>query len=310
MADDQEFLLYSSEPDESSSSSCSCCQRLHECCGPLSVESLANCFLCSLCCCCTPEEKPAEKFTRIQYRPVIDSNIITGNTLLRTAEGSYYFPQTSHTLWPQHGAQYRRTHPVVSEQPLGSDKIRRSTRFLAAIRGRRRTPSTAASLSPHQHQFLYDPTSPLPSLAHSSIEEPEQPTLTFALAHDIQTSTLTVFLKFASNLNHLFDNPKRTISHCFITIHILPSANELLQTSTNPSNDSNNNPVFNEQFVFDGVPVSEVDEHIIIFRVYNGRSLIGISKIPMFSMDLLGYTVCKHIDRITSADLEVSLFGI
>ena len=304
-----EFLPYNAEEQNS------CCQNLQDCCLPsfslVCAESLSKCFCCSPCCTTMSDsarkDQKKEQFARIQYRPMIDSNILTGNTLLRTARGSYYFPQTHHTLWPEHGDHYRqiKASPVISEQPFGGEKVRRSARILAALKGRRRAPTTSTKC---KQQFFYDPTSPLPSLAQSSIEQPDQPTLTFAAIHDIQTSMLTIFLKFASNLNHLFENPQKQILHSFVTLHILPSKNEILQTCARAAHESNNNPVFNQQFVFDGVPVSELAEQTLVFRVYNGRALIGISNIPLSSIDLLGFTICKRICKISECpDIEVSV---
>ena len=245
-------------------------------------------------------------FAKVQYRPVIDSNVLTGNTLLRSASGAYYFPQSGQTVWPEHGAQHLllQAPPVVSEQPFGGEKIRRSARLLAALRGRRRATTVSST---RKQQFLYDSTSPLPSLACSSIEEPDQPTLAFAAIHDIQMSTLTVFLKFASNLNYLMENPQKHTVHPFVTLHILPTKSEILQANLEGSQKTTNNPVFNQRFVFDSVPVSDIGEQTLVFRVYNGRSLIGTAKIPLGSIDLLGFTLCKHIDRITDlTDIEVS----
>ena len=307
---ESEFRAYS--VDESDS----CCLWLLKCTPRFNAactELITKYFCCSQCCASMADssEKRA-KFARVKYRPVIDSNILTGNTLLGGVERLYYFPQTEQMVWPRHGAHFQpiKATPVVLEQPFGGEKVRRSTRLLAAFKGRRRSPSAspaAPSAFSKQH-FLYDPTSPLPSLAQSSVEEADQPTLTFAAIHDIQMSTLTVFLKFASNLNYLLENPqKQTVSHPFITLHILPTKDEILQTSSDASKKPSNNPVFNQEFVFDSVPVSDLCEQTLVFRAYNGRSLIGTAKIPLGSIDLLGFTICKHIDRITEAtDVEVS----
>jgi hypothetical protein len=271
---------------------------------------LQNCLLpspstCSPCCMEKSDStEKDQKFPRIQYRPVIDSNILTGNTLLQSTQGTYYFPQTSQTLWPEHGSHHLpvTASPVISEQPFGSEKVRRSTRILAALKGR----SSATSTKRKQQKFVFDSTSPPSCLAQSSIEDPNQPTLTFAIIHDIQTSTLTIFLKFASNLNQLFENPRKQNVHFFVTLHILPSKNEILQTCAKPSTEATSNPVFDDEFVFDGVPIGEVPEQTLVFRVFHGRALIGILKIPLSSIDLLGFTISKPICKITDLpDFEV-----
>lgn len=315
---DYGFLAYSEEDEEEEESFC-LCPSLQSClpppCSTTTGEdsSSSESLDCNPCCCCismssesTEKDHKKPHFARIQYRPLIDSNILTGNTLLGSTQGAFYFPQTHQTLWPEHGAHYRpiKASPVITEQPFGTEKIRRSARILAALRGRRRTTTVSTS----KCKYFHDPTSPLPSLAQSSIEDPNQPTLTFSAIHDIQTSILTVFLKFASNLNHLMETPKKQNVHFFVTLHILPSKNEILQTCAKPSTESTNNPVFNQEFMFDGVPVGEVAEQTVVFRIYHGRALIGISKVPLSSIDLLGFTICKHITKIAEcSDVEVSM---
>ena len=281
------------------------CQYLQNCLLP---GSPGTCFFCSPCCMGESDyTEKDQKFPRIQYRPVIDSNILTGNTLLQSTQGTFYFPQTSQTLWPEHGSHHvpATVSPVISEQPFGSEKVRRSTRILAALKGRRR--STATSAKRKQQKFVFDSTSTASCLSQSSsIEDPNQPTLTFAIIHDIQASTLTVFLKFASNLDQLFENPQKQNVHFFVTLHILPSKNEILQTSAKPSTEATSNPVFDDEFVFDGVPIGEVAEQTLVFRVFHGRALIGILKIPLSSIDLLGFTISKPIcKRTDSPDFEV-----
>ena len=300
---ENEFLAYSVEEDSS------CCEFLQQCvpkCRQLCREALSCCY----CCCCTgsighpSESKQKVQFAHVEYRPLIDSNILTGNTLLHTAGGSFYFPQTHQTLWPEHGSHYKpiKASPVISEQPRGSDHTRRSSRFLAALKQRKRTHTRNV-----HDKLTHDPTSPLPSLAHSSIEDPQQPTLTLAVMHDIQGSTLTVFLKFASNLNFLLENPYKQLVTATVSAYLLPSKNEILQTS--PTNESNN-PVYNEKFVFAGVSVSDLSEQTIVFQVYHNRALIGMTRLPLNTADLLGYTVCKHIDRISEfSETEVSPSG-
>ena len=316
---EHEFLSF--EEEEEDGASCCPLLLLRDClpaCRQLCEEALATACCLSRCCCCPPvfssggdekksnkPKKPPAAFPRVEYRPLIDSNILTGNTLLHTAGGEYYFPQTHQTLWPKHGTTRLRpikTSPVVSEQPapFGDEHVRRSTRLLSALTPRKLQGFRSGKLR-------HDPTSPLPSLAHSSIEDPDQPTLTFATMHDIQSSTLTVFLKFASNLNYLFDKPhKQPVVHASVSLFLFPSKNEILQTQSDSSLESNN-PVFNDQFLFSGVPVSELFEQTLVFQVYNGRVLIGTARIQLSSADLLGYTVCKHIDRVTEyTDGEVS----
>lgn len=318
---ENEFLAYSVEDE-----SCSCYRFLGEC-FPVSGE-LCKQFLCCACCfsyCCCLEEsaislgsadgrgekKSPAHFPRVEYKPLIDSNILTGNTLLHTSGGEYYFPQTKQTLWPEHGARYQpiKSCPVVSEQPhsLGNTHLRRSTRIITAIKAHKRS-QLRSFRSPKKQK--YDPTSPLPSLANSSIEDPDQPTLTFATMHDIQTSTFTIFLKFASNLNQLLDKPHKQSTHSSISLYLLPSKNEIHQTHSDLSVASNN-PVYNERFVFSGVPISDLFEQTLVFQVYDGRALIGTTKILLSSADLLGYTVCKHIDRVTEyTDCDVSIIHV
>ena len=282
------------------------CHYLQNCLLP--SPSGTCCFSCSPCCTRnSASSEKDQKFPRIHYKPMIDSNILTGNILLQSAQGAFYFPQTSQTLWPEHGAHYRpiKASPVISEQPFGTERVRRSARILAALKGRRRAQTITTTIKPQR--FALEPTSPLPSLAQSSIDDPTQPTLTFAAIHDIQSSSLTVFLKFASNLNHLTDNPRKQNSHFFVTVHILPSKDVIFQTSCKYSTEATCNPVFNQDFVFDSVPVGEVAEMTLIFRVFHGRALIGVVKAPLSSIDILGFTMCKLILKITDeSDFEVN----
>jgi hypothetical protein len=152
-----------------------------------------------------------------------------------------------------------------------------------------------AHLQSFRSKLRHNPASPLPSLAHSSIEDPNQPTLTLTTMHDIQGSTLTVSLKFASNLNFLMDKLHKRTVQPFISVFLLPSKNEILQTH---AVQESNNPVFNKKFVFSGVPVSDLNEQTLVFQVYHSRTLIGITRVHLNSADLLGYTVCKHIDSV------------
>jgi hypothetical protein len=162
-----------------------------------------------------------------------------------------------------------------------------------------------AHLQSFRSKLRHNPASPLPSLAHSSIEDPNQPTLTLTTMHDIQGSTLTVSLKFASNLNFLMDKLHKRTVQPFISVFLLPSKNEILQTH---AVQESNNPVFNKKFVFSGVPVSDLNEQTLVFQVYHSRTLIGITRVHLNSADLLGYTVCKHIDSVMeSTETEVSV---
>lgn len=283
---ENEFQSYSLEEDD-------CCQLLQKCppkCQRSCCETMGCCYSCF------QMDSDAKKvhFAHVEYRPMIDFNMLTGNTLL-TGGGSYYFPQTHQTLWPEHGSHYKPS-TVISEQPHQLDPTRRSSRFLSALRAR--TP-TLRSLRTKPH---HDPTSPLPSLAQSSIEDPEQPTLTFASMYDIQSSTLTVTLKFASNLNYLLEKVHKHKLNPSVSAHLLPSKNEILQSQVVQQT---NNPVFNKQFVFTGVPVSDLEEQALVFQVYHDRALIGVTKLALKSADLLGYTVCKHIEKV-SESAEVS----
>ena len=291
---ENEFRTYSVEED-------GCCQTLQEWLPRFQQ-------LCMSCCSCVYcqgqgelESKQKVQFAHLEYRPVIDSNILTGNTLFQSSDTSYYFPQTHQTVWPEHGSHYKaNTSPVISEQPRGLDPTRRSNRFLMALKGKKRT-----YLQSTRTKLCHNPASPLPSLAHSSIEDPNQPTLTLAIMHDIQGSTLSVSLKFASNLNFLMDKPHKRNIHPSVSVFLLPSKNEIMQTQAVMQS---NNPVFNQKFVFTGVPVSDLMEQTLVFQVYHGRTLIGITRVPLASADLLGYTVCKHIDSVLeTTETEVSL---
>jgi hypothetical protein len=285
-AAENEFLAYDLEEDSS------CCRLFLDLCFP-ARSSHAQ-----------PAEKDQRKihFARVEYRPLIDWNILTGNTLLQTAGGAYYFPQTHQTLWPEHGAHYRpiKASPVVSEQPFGSERIRRSARLFSVLTGRKRAQTSPTMSKEHDtHRYLS------PSLAQSCIDDPNQPTLTLSVIHDIQTSTLTIFLKFASNLNYLMENPHKQLVHTSVNLYMFPSKNEIFQTRTDPSHESNN-PILHQDFVFSGVPVSDLVEQILVFRVYHGRTLIGVLKIPLNSIDLLGFTICKPIEKITDLTEQVS----
>lgn len=272
-----------------------CCRLLQECI-PKCCGIVFEAFQCSFCCCCFHRDTSSETkvhFPHVAYRPVIDSNVLTGNTLFLGSGGTYYFPQTHHTLWPEHGSHFKSS-PVISEQPR-FDTPRRGSKLLSVLKVR------APQLKNISRKLRHDPASPLPSLAHSSIEDPDQPTLTFASLHDIQGSTLTVILKFASNLNHLMNHKHKIKLNPSITAYVKPSKNEILRTDIVQET---YNPVFSKKFVFTGVPVSELPEQTLVFQVYHDRTPIGITRVPLNSTDLLGYTVCKHIDKITEFSVD------
>lgn len=119
--------------------------------------------------------------------------------------------------------------------------------------------------------------------------------------HDIQASTLTVMLKFGSNLNQLMENMYKIKLNPSVTAYLKPSKNEIFHTDIVSET---YNPVFSTKFVFTGVPVSELPEQTLVFQVYHDRNLIGITKVPLNSTDLFGYTVCKHIDKVSEATAD------
>ena len=71
---------------------------------------------------------------QVYYKPMIDSNILTGNILLQSAQGAFYFPQTSQTLWPEHGAHYR----PIKASPVTSPLLPHAGRLLRLCLGRLR----------------------------------------------------------------------------------------------------------------------------------------------------------------------------
>lgn len=270
-----------------------CCRLLQECI-PKCRRIICETFQC--CCSCFNHETSPETnkvFPHVAYRPLIDSNILTGNTLFLGTAGAYYFPQTHQTYWPEHGSHYKPS-PVISEQPR-IDTTRRGSRLLSVLKGK------APQLKNVRNKLRHNPASPLPSLAHSSIEDPDQPTLTFTSMHDIQASTLTVMLKFGSNLNHLMENKYKIKLNPSVTAYLKPSKNEIFHTDIVHEA---YNPVFSTKFVFTGVPVSELPEQTLVFQVYHDRTLIGITKVPLNSTDLFGFTVCKHIDKVTEVSVD------
>lgn len=284
---ENEFQSYSLEKE-------GCCQLLQEC-----IPKFRKIVCEPFPCCCfyyngTSSETSKVPFAHVAYRPVIDANILTGNTLSLGSGGTYYFPQTNQTLWPEHGSHYKSSSALISEQPR-ADATRRSSRLLSVLKVR------APQLKNIRGKLHHNPSSPLPSLAHSSIEDPDQPTLTFSSMHDIQSSTLTVMLKFASNLNQLMETKYKIKLNSSVCAYLRPSKNEILHSDIVYETC---NPVFNNRFVFTGVPVSELAEQTLVFQVYHDRGLIGITKLPLNSADLLGYTVCKHIHSISEFKVD------
>ena len=266
-------------------------------------ECFSKCYhLCCEAMCTYCQDSGASSksahYLHVQYRPLVDSNMLEGNIQLPFVPGgSYYFPQTHHTIWPEH--LHYEPSCVVSEQPHHTSKpfdhSHRQSRIFSTFRAKRPHLNLRSKARVH---FSH------PSLAQSSVDDPDTPSLTFACMYDIQGSILTVTVKFASNLGALMHKHKEHTElkkkKCItsITAYLLPSKNEILNADTP---DQAHNPVFNKEFVFRGVPVGELEEETLVFHIYHNRVLIGEVKLPLKTGELLGYTICKHIDVISES---------
>ena len=226
------------------------------------------------CCCCFKSQSTPQKYACIEYKPVADpsSDVKVPPMSPFIPDSTQLFPQKEEKLWPQH----------LQLSPSSVDPYRRQSQLLTA-------PTPVKVVPPKR-------TSTLPSIAHSSFDDSDKPMLTFSVMYDIQSGILYVTLKFATNLESLLP-PKALmskISTASVSIYLLPNKKEIMHAETDVRT---TNPVFNKTVQFDGILVGKLEWKTLVFELYYNRALIGTVKLPLKDADLLGYTVCKHIER-------------
>lgn len=238
---------------------------------------------CTSICCCNLGKEKDNKYTHIQYKPVIDVALLAGVPPPHvSADRVFSFPQYRQTLYPLH----RHLSSVISEQP-------RSSRISVP---RRPTFDTLTSISQYPS---------IPSIREGQIKESTEPTLTFSLFYDIQTRVLMVDVKFASNLNQLVpDRVRKTKNDTSITVFLLPDKKDIMHTSTRFQT---NNPIFYQAFRFEGILAADLRQQTLVFHVHDHKTLIGIVNVELKEADLLGDVICEHIGKSSEMDVEVGI---
>ena len=239
----------------------------------------------SFCCGCNTDKET--KYQHIKYRPSIDSTLLSGFPMpLEEADKILYYPQERHIIYPKH----RRLSSVIDEEPRSGSKS-----ILVKSQGR---PRFSQLISITQYPSLL--------LENDDVfvsREAEEPILAFSLFHDIQTRVLHVRVNYANNLDKLM--PSRSTkqkSNTCVVFFLMPDKDEI--KSTTPRLQTNN-PSFDEAFYLTGVQPTDLRQQMLVFHVHDDQKLIGIAKVELDRVDLLGEEIIKCIKESSEHDVEV-----
>ena len=248
---------------------------------------LAECFLqCTSFCCGCYTDKDI-KYQHIKYRPSIDSTLLSGFPMPHEeADKIFYYPQERHIIYPKH----RRLSSVVDEEPRSFSKS-----ILVKSQGK---PRFSQLMSITQYPSL------LPVNDDVFVnKEAKEPILAFSLFHDIQTRVLHVRVNYANNLDKLVPlrSTKQKSNTC-VFFFLMPDKDEI--KSTTPRLQTNN-PSFNQVFYLTGVQPTDLRQQMLVFHVHDDQKLIGIVKVELDRVDLLGEEIIKRIKESSEHDVEV-----